>query len=195
MSIIGFIVLGDRTSHGGVVLSGDPTFTVDGQPVARVGDSASCPRCKRLTTIVSSRFPSVVDGKPVAYDQDKTDCGALVYSRHNGHAGWSAAAGEGGADTAAVAAGVGETAPPRQAPRFQEHFILRNNDTGELLSGIAYTITTGDGQVVEGETDAQGRTEVVWTDSPLPIEVVADPKPREDDDPYHYDDNINYGGL
>ena len=34
MAIIGFIVMGDRTSHGGVVMSGDPTWTVDGQPIA-----------------------------------------------------------------------------------------------------------------------------------------------------------------
>ena len=89
MSIIGFIVLGDRTSHGGVVISGDPTWTIDGQPVARQGDKVTCPRCKRVSTIVSSRFPTVIDlGKPMAYDQDMTDCGAVIYSRHNNHAGY-----------------------------------------------------------------------------------------------------------
>lgn len=43
MSIVGFIVVGDRTSHGGVVVSGDITCTIDGQPVARVGDKVFCP--------------------------------------------------------------------------------------------------------------------------------------------------------
>jgi uncharacterized Zn-binding protein involved in type VI secretion len=90
MSIIGFIVIGDRTSHGGEVISGDPTWTIDGIPVARVGDKVSCPRCERVSTIISSRFPALTDnGVPVAYDQDRTeDCGAVLYSRHNGHAGW-----------------------------------------------------------------------------------------------------------
>lgn len=98
MSIIGFIVLGDRTSHGGVVVSGDPTWTIDGQHIARVGDKVTCPRCKRDTTIVTSRFPTVIDlGKPEAYDQDTTDCGAVIYSRHNGHAGWGEA--EGGTES------------------------------------------------------------------------------------------------
>jgi uncharacterized Zn-binding protein involved in type VI secretion len=59
MAIIGFIVLGDRTSHGGTVISADPAWTIDEQPVARVGDKVSCPRCKRTSTIVSSRFSVV----------------------------------------------------------------------------------------------------------------------------------------
>ena len=182
MAIIGFIVLGDRTSHGGVVISGDPTWTVDGQPIARVGDQVSCPRCKLTSTIVSSRFPSVMDmGKPVAYDQDRTGCGAIIYSRHNDHAGWS----EEGSTGEQGGAPIGERLP-RQAPRFQEHFILRNNETGEVMVGLPYTIKTGDGQLFEGLTDALGRTDVVWTDSPLPVEVVTHPKPVAGDDPYHF---------
>lgn len=191
MSIIGFIVLGDRTSHGGVVVSGDPTWTIDGKPIARVGDKVTCPRCKRDTTIVTSRFPTVIDlGKPVTYDQDKTDCGAVIYSRHNGHAGWGEA--EGGTESSNSSI---ENYVPKQAPRFQEHFVLRNNETGEPLAGVLYTIKTGDGKTFEGETDAQGRTHVVWTDSSLPVEVVAHPKPAEDADPYHFDDNLDYRGL
>jgi hypothetical protein len=126
----------------------------------------------------------------MVYDQDMTDCGALLYSRHNGHAGW----GENGSDDPATAVPI-EDYLPRQAPRFQEHFVLRNNQTGELLAGVPYTIKTGDGKTIKGETDEQGRTDVVWTDSPLPVEVVVHEKSAEDADPYHYDDNINYGGL
>lgn len=130
MAIIGFVVIGDRTSHGGVVISGDPTWTVDGQPVARYGDKVTCPRCKRISTIVSSRFPTVIDhGKPMAYDQDVTDCGAVIYSRHNNHAGW----GEEGRDDEAAVTPIGDYVP-KKAPRFQEHFVLRNNETGEPLA-------------------------------------------------------------
>lgn len=198
LSIIGFIVLGDRTSHGGVVVSGDPTWTIDGQPVARVGDKVTCPRCKRTSTIASSRFPMVIDlGKPVAFDQDVTDCGALLYSRHNDHAGWGDSDGDDSTTTATsdAADSIVENYAPKKAPRFQEHFILRNNETGEPLAGVPYTIETGDGQSVAGETDSQGRTEIVWTDSPKPIEVIAHPQPAESEDPYHFDDNIDYGGL
>ena len=190
--------MGDRTSHGGAVISGDPAWTVDGQPVARVGDKVTCPRCKRTSTIVSSRFQRVIGrGKPVAFDQDVTDCGALLYSRHNNHAGYSDENGDQPATKARAleSNAVVENREPKKSPRFQEHFILRNNETGEPLAGVPYTVQTGDGRSVTGETDSQGRTEIVWTDSPKPIEVIAHPRSGADADPYHYDDNIDYGGL
>ena len=34
---------GDRTSHGGVVVTGDETVVIFGQPMARVGDRVTCP--------------------------------------------------------------------------------------------------------------------------------------------------------
>ncbi|WP_279608256.1 PAAR domain-containing protein [Burkholderia gladioli] len=40
-----FIREGDTTMHGGRVLTYDPTHTVDGKPLALVGDMAACPRC------------------------------------------------------------------------------------------------------------------------------------------------------
>lgn len=60
--------------------------------------------------------------------------------------------------------------------------------------GWQYTVITAEGQQIEGETDAQGRTEVVWTDSPAPVQVKAEPLRRKDDDPYHYGTNA-YEGL
>jgi uncharacterized Zn-binding protein involved in type VI secretion len=48
-----FVRVGDRTTHGGVVLTGDPTFSIHGKQAARVGDEVSCPRCKRVSKIVT----------------------------------------------------------------------------------------------------------------------------------------------
>lgn len=162
MAIIGFIVMGDRTSHGGVVMSGDPTWTVDGQPIARIGDKVSCPRCKRVATIISSRFPTIMDnGQPVVYDQDVTDCGAILYSRHNNHAGW------GSPDEDGVPSEPPQQTAPRQAPRFQEHFVLRNNTTGEPLAGVPYLIKTGDGRWAAQKTVGRQAAEGVIEDSGL----------------------------
>ena len=122
MAIIGFIVVGDRTSHGGTVISGDMTCTIDGQPVSRIGDKVYCPRCMKSTVIVSSRFPTVSAlGQNLAYDQDATSCGALIYSRHNGHAGWNAD-GDNRAVPADVEA-VGAEVQLNKAMRFQDHFF------------------------------------------------------------------------
>lgn len=190
MSIIGFIVVGDRTSHGGTVVSGDITFTIDGQPVARVGDKVFCPRCKTMTTITTSRFPSIFDlGQTMAYDQDSTSCGALLYSRHNNHAGWDDGT-EGGTGNAAAATAealAGESGPSKPL-RFREHFVLHDED-GKVVANVPYSVTTGEGNTFDGETDSEGRTSVIWTDSPDAVDVIVLPKQAAGDDPYHYSED------
>jgi uncharacterized Zn-binding protein involved in type VI secretion len=85
----GLIRIGDRTSHGGIVITGDLTWKVDGRPVARIGDKATCPLCKRVVTIISSRHPTLTSGNiPAAYDGDMTDCGATLISSVSREHGW-----------------------------------------------------------------------------------------------------------
>jgi uncharacterized Zn-binding protein involved in type VI secretion len=76
------IRLGDPTSHGGKVISASAShITVEGVPVALVGDACSCPikghdGCK----IATGNLNHTVDGVAVAYDGDKTSCGAILQS-------------------------------------------------------------------------------------------------------------------
>ncbi|MGI4844930.1 MAG: PAAR domain-containing protein [Janthinobacterium lividum] len=74
------IRLGDPTSHGGKVESaGADHFTVDGIPVARVGDVCSCPiKGHDNCTIAEGEPDHVIDGVAVAYDGHKTTCGATL---------------------------------------------------------------------------------------------------------------------
>lgn len=73
------IVVGDVTSHGGKVIQGAPTATINGIPVARVGDAVTCPMKRHGTTvIVTGDANMLVDGKPVARHGDKTACGATL---------------------------------------------------------------------------------------------------------------------
>ena len=72
------IVIGDKTSHGGTVISGATPVTVQGKPVARIGDSVTCPRCQTTTTIVTGDSNTIVMGRPVARHGDKTACGATL---------------------------------------------------------------------------------------------------------------------
>lgn len=135
-------------------------------------------------------------GQPAAFDQDRTDCGALLYSRHNGHAGHDDGSGSVSATSAAspTAAAMEEAYVPPKAPRFEEHFVLRDSSTGEPLKGWIYSVIAADGQQIEGETDQQGRTQVVWTDSSKPVQITARPPARPSDDPYHVADG-DYSGL
>ncbi len=75
-----FIVIGDKTNHGGVVLEGSPTTTTGGKPIARVGDKVSCPQNGHggVTTIISGDPTCIIDGKAAARHGDKTACGATL---------------------------------------------------------------------------------------------------------------------
>lgn len=73
--------MGDRTSHGGTVISADLTFDIHGKYVARVGDMTVCPKCKGMFPITSG--PSdLVDGSGNGYARhmDSTACGAKLIS-------------------------------------------------------------------------------------------------------------------
>jgi uncharacterized Zn-binding protein involved in type VI secretion len=72
-----FIRVGDSTDHGGVVVGGSSTDIIEGKPVARIGDSVTCPK-HGSTTIVSGDATMLVDGKPAARHGDKCGCGATL---------------------------------------------------------------------------------------------------------------------
>jgi uncharacterized Zn-binding protein involved in type VI secretion len=74
------IRLGDPTSHGGKVTSVSADhFTVDGIPVARVGDACCCPIKGHDSCTVAEGDPShLIDGVAVAYHGHKTTCGATL---------------------------------------------------------------------------------------------------------------------
>jgi len=77
-----FILLGDKTSHGGVVISASQTSDCDGKGIARVGDQVTCPKKGhgRVTVIATGDPSAIVDGKPAARHGDKTACGATLIS-------------------------------------------------------------------------------------------------------------------
>lgn len=73
------IVVGDATDHGGKVIQGAPTATINGIPIARIGDPVTCPRKGHGTTVIATGDANMlVDGKPVARHGDKTACGATL---------------------------------------------------------------------------------------------------------------------
>lgn len=76
----GVIRLGDKTTHGGQVISAAHDFIVLGKQVAVNGDSTYCPQCKGRFPIHPSSSTRKHHGKLVAYDQDVTACGAKLIS-------------------------------------------------------------------------------------------------------------------
>ncbi|QBG94301.1 PAAR domain-containing protein [Xanthomonas oryzae] len=73
-----WIVVGDSTSGGGRVITGSGETEVEGLPVARVGDKATCPKHKGVFAIVEGDLTIMVDGQPVALDGAHLACGCTV---------------------------------------------------------------------------------------------------------------------
>lgn len=91
-----FIVIGDKTSHGGTVVGGTSTATTHGKQIARVGDKVTCPKCGS-TTIATGDNSMIVMGQPVARHGDKTACGATLIA---GQSVTTTGAGGGGSSSA-----------------------------------------------------------------------------------------------
>jgi uncharacterized Zn-binding protein involved in type VI secretion len=76
----GVIRLGDKTTHGGEVISAADDFTVLGKKVAVEGDMTTCPKCKGKFAIRPAASDRKHHGKLVAYHDDATECGAKLLS-------------------------------------------------------------------------------------------------------------------
>ncbi|MDR2871662.1 MAG: PAAR domain-containing protein [Xanthomonadaceae bacterium] len=74
------IVVGDPTTGGGTVITGSPFTDIDGKPVARITDQATCPKCKGVYPIVTGDLAFEVDGQPIARHGDSLACGCKVLS-------------------------------------------------------------------------------------------------------------------
>jgi uncharacterized Zn-binding protein involved in type VI secretion len=75
-----FIVVGDKTSHGGLVIEGAPTTDTNGIRIARVGDKVTCPKKGHGgTTVIATGDPTcIIEGRAAARDGDTTACGAVL---------------------------------------------------------------------------------------------------------------------
>ncbi|MFO6296715.1 PAAR domain-containing protein [Rahnella selenatireducens] len=77
----GFVLLGDKTTHGGAVISASSTMIVNGKAVALVGDKVSCPVPGHGTNQIvegSSEWSS--DGKAIVVEGCRCQCGCQVIS-------------------------------------------------------------------------------------------------------------------
>jgi uncharacterized Zn-binding protein involved in type VI secretion len=81
----GVIRLGDATSHGGQVTSTGIDGVVMGKPMARKGDTCSCP-LHGMCTIVEGHVSVQLGGTAVAFEGHRTSCGATLISTVS-HAG------------------------------------------------------------------------------------------------------------
>lgn len=76
----GVIRLGDKTSHGGTVISASPDLKALGKCVAVEGNLVMCPKCRGVFPIQTSKSDRKHKGKQVAYEGDISACGGKLIS-------------------------------------------------------------------------------------------------------------------
>ncbi|OCG20372.1 MULTISPECIES: PAAR domain-containing protein [unclassified Gilliamella] len=77
----GVIRLGDKTSHGGQVISASTKLIVFTKGVARVGDLVSCPITGHgINPIIEGDPLFIEDGKQVAFHGHRSACGCALIS-------------------------------------------------------------------------------------------------------------------
>lgn len=133
-----FIVLGDRTSHGGTVISADYTTDIHGKYIARVGDLVVCPRkgCRGTFAITTGAPDMIVTGAAPARHGDKTACGATLISGQ-ATTTWSAESSGGSASAAEGAEALAD------ASRVAVH-----TDSGICLDCLLKAAASGSSVVV-----------------------------------------------
>lgn len=179
-----FIVVGDRTSHGGVVITGSESTDVDGKPVARIGDQVTCPRKGHgsVTTIVTGDVTAIIDGRPLARHGDLTACGATLMSGQMiAYTDDSCSSGQGASSVPAAASAASSFAGNKVNHSYDLLFLVQGDKTGKPMANTPYEITLDNGRKFSGKTDRNGLTQKVSADYPAQATLVA---PHHDDETY-----------
>lgn len=70
--------VGDKTSHGGIIIQGSMTRKVGTRFVARLGDKCTCPLHGSTIIIKIIQKMPYTDGLPTAHSGAITACGAVL---------------------------------------------------------------------------------------------------------------------
>lgn len=165
------VVVGDSTSHGGVVISGSPIRLLDGKPIARLGDMVSCPlkypnkKPHGINPIIEGEPAFGINGVPVALHGHKTACGCTLNGSIGPMVGGDVTPDE---SLHAYDAGAVWSATRTEKDKYNQHYKLINEKTGAPLAGYSYKLKCN-GEFIKGKTDENGLTCIVSGNSALTI--------------------------
>lgn len=167
-----FIVIGDQTDHGGVVVGSTMTTDTHGKRLARVGDQVTCPKKGHGTTVIVTGDPTmIVDGAPVARHGDKCACGATLISSQfvstvSDGGGASSGAGVASRTAASGASQNGVVAPSVLDDDLEQFFVVMD-ELGHPLPGFKYRLDEGQTALHEGALGEDGVTRAYAMDKDL----------------------------
>jgi uncharacterized Zn-binding protein involved in type VI secretion len=164
-----FIVLGDQTDHGGVVIEASVMTDTHGKGIARVGDQVTCPKRNHGTTVIVTGDPTmIIDGKPAARHGDKCACGATLISSQ-----FVSTVGDGETSNPQAASAAHLVSSHDDDEEIQEQYFELVDGRGNPARNFKYDLIA-DGQVhTRGAAFSGGRTAVVTGEKEVSIVVWA----------------------
>ena len=163
------ITVGCTTDHGGIIVSGDSSFVVEGKAVHLDGMTHYCPKCKvQSRAIASNQGFMTVGGKSIVAVGDTSTCGSK-YLKISDLAVMNNGSGNGiGNSQSKPLTSLTNNFIDKQEDFYDEQIQLENIN-GEPYSNVEYLVTFEDGSTCKGVTDSDGNTERLKTKTSLGI--------------------------
>lgn len=177
-----YICIGDKTSKGGSVLEGSNLAIGMSRGFATVGMKVQC--CNSAQTIIEGWNGLLIEGKPVAYHGCSISCGCKLIASQN-LVGWDDSS---SSNTPEQKQDNAEERKIYETPQKHRNHLQLIDSTNQPIINRKYCLTATDGTKVEGRTDEQGQTELIWTHEKeyVKVEILEDNTPKFDG--YHYTD-------
>ncbi|EPF69291.1 hypothetical protein GCM10025882_10530 [Acinetobacter gyllenbergii] len=166
---LAIIVQGCKTDHGGVVIQGHPSISINGIGMAGKGYMVACPKCKGVFPITQGENSFILpDGRAVALANMKTACGAsLLPSQYLVIVDPSSPF-----SSYLIGNPNDEDAETVAAPEHQNYsgrFQIVDQKTGEPIAHRRVRVTTEDGTSTIYASDENGFTDWIYTPSEAKI--------------------------
>ncbi|MET3132637.1 putative Zn-binding protein involved in type VI secretion [Oxalobacteraceae bacterium GrIS 1.11] len=176
-----YLIVGDKADNGAVIMTGSLRSIYHGKNDAMDGSGVACPVCKTMGILkcIGPRLSNKIDGIQKALSGDICICKCprhpvflparsnytmtvdtdAAYCLHLGEAPLI------GATTA-----IGLSPNEDHTEKFDQHFQLHDEKTGEILKNRFYKIHCSMG-IIEGHTDASGFTKKVTSNEAEEIKI------------------------
>ncbi len=162
MKIIGWIRYGDKTACGGTVVEGDQSCTSHGRAYSFQGARIAC----RKSCVIVEGFPrsTLTNGRAQVIHGMTTSGGCPCYSSLNDIDGVGKESGEAAPETFKPGQDgewIPVYAPLKHEDCDYDQYIILEDQDGNPLDGIPYRLFDAQGAIVEGVTEADGKTKIV----------------------------------
>ncbi|MBN6078009.1 PAAR domain-containing protein [Aggregatibacter actinomycetemcomitans] len=149
------IIVGDTTTHGGTVLNGSYSMSINGGNIAVQGDMVACPECKGVFPIAEGTSKMSENGLRVALEGMKTACGATLIASQN-----SVWVDDDGDNNSNFIHSSTDTDSQTKNETYQIRFHLADDD-GIPYKNTKFSLKLPD-KTVQGTTDDKGFTPIYF---------------------------------